>query len=161
MSDIVTAGIPTMAIAAIGKVQALEKALAAHPQISLETDHVLHGGQYARTIMIPAGCVITGALIKIATTLVVSGDCTVYVGDDTIRLTGYRVIAAGAGRKQAFIAHADTYLTMVFPTDAQTIEQAEDEFTDEAHLLLSRSDAGLNTFKITGEPKCLVQPQRS
>lgn len=136
---------------AIGKVKALETAMRAMPQSPIETNHILHGGQYSRTVMIPAGMVITGALIKIPTILTVCGDCSVYIGDDVARITGYNVLATSAGRKQAFIAHQDTYLTMTFATNAKTIEQAEDEFTDEAELLLSRSDVGENTILITGE----------
>ena len=152
MSNIATrSAIPAMDLSAIGKVRALEDAILAMPQSPIDTHHVLHAGQYARTILIPAGVVLTGALIRIATTLIVSGDCTVYLGDDAIRVTGYNVLAASAGRKQAFIAHADTYLTMTFATDAQTIEQAEDEFTSESHRLMSRSGDGRNSYLITGE----------
>lgn len=153
MTDLVAVEnrIPAMASAAISKVRALEKALSNAPQEMIDTHHVLHGGQYTRTVKLPAGVVVTGALIKVATTLVVSGDCTVFIGDQTVRLAGYNILAASAGRKQAFIAHSDTYLTMTFATAATTIEQAENEFTDEADLLLSRSNVGHNTITITGE----------
>jgi hypothetical protein len=153
MTDIVTLDgrIPAMAPAAISKVRALEAVLSNAPQRVIDTHHVLHGGQYTRTVMIPANTAVTGALIKVATTLIVAGDCTVYIGDETVHLVGYNILAASAGRKQAFVAHSDTYLTMTFATSAKTIEQAEDEFTDEADLLLSRSDVGQNTITITGE----------
>lgn len=153
MNNLVLAGklIPSMPAAAINKVRQLEAAMLAQPQSIVETHHVLHAGQYSRTVMIPAGMVITGALIKVATTLIVAGDCTVFLGDETIRMTGYNVLAASAGRKQAFIAHADTYLTMTFATDAETIEEAENDFTDEADMLLSRSEVGINKILITGE----------
>ena len=35
-------------------------------QVPIETRHVLHAGMYARTICIPAGVLITGALVKVA-----------------------------------------------------------------------------------------------
>lgn len=153
MSDLVVADryIPAMTDTSIAKVRALEQAAMQETQSELHTDHVLHGGQYTRTIKMPAGMMITGAQIKIATTLIVAGDCTVYIGDEAVRLTGYNVLAAGANRKQAFIVHSDTCLTMTFATKAKTIEEAENEFTDEAHLLLSRSAVGQNTVTITGE----------
>lgn len=153
MNNVVLAGkvIPSMPATAINKVRQLEAAMLAKPQSPVETHHVLHAGQYSRTVMIPANMVITGALVKIATTLIVCGDCSVFLGDETIRVTGYKVLAASAGRKQAFIAHADTYLTMTFTTDAETIEEAEDQFTDEAEMLLSRSTVGINHILITGE----------
>ena len=51
---------------------------------------------------------------------------------------------ARAGRKQIFVTRKPTVITMIFRTDAQTVEQAEAEFTDEAELLMSRqSDSDL------------------
>ncbi len=73
------------------------------------------------------------------------------VGDKPMRLTGHCVIPASAHRKQAFTAHEDTYLTMSFATGAATVEEAEDEFTDEAALLLSRRPDSPNEVTITGE----------
>jgi hypothetical protein len=153
MSNVVAlnSNIAPMTNTAIEKVRALEFALAKMPQNHIDTHHVLHAGQYSRTVMLAAGTVVTGALIKIATILIVNGDCTVFLGEETIRVQGYNVLAASAGRKQAFIAHTDTYLTMIFATDAEFIEQAEDQFTDEADLLLSRTEFGHNTILITGE----------
>lgn len=142
--------IPAMTDEAIDKVRALELEARAQPQIDLATQHQFHAGTYARTIMIPAGAMITGAHIRIATTLIVSGDAIAYIGAETLRISGHKVIPASANRKQAFVALSDTYLTMIFATKATTIEQAEEEFTDESHLLISRS-SGLNTITITGE----------
>lgn len=133
--------IAAMSEAAVDQVRRLEEALLDSPQFEIPTEHVLHAGMYSRTVRIPAGVVITGALIKIATLLIVNGDVSVFTGGETLRLTGYHVIPASAGRKQAFIAHADTTLTMLFPSQAATVEQAEAEFTDEADLLLSRQSA--------------------
>jgi len=101
-------------------------------------EHSLHAGLYARTARIPAGVVVTGAEIKLATVLVLSGDATVYTGDGEIRLTGYHVIEASAGRKSAFLAHADTALTMLFASQARSVDEAEREFTNEFDALASR-----------------------
>src|SRR4051794_1306213 len=131
------ARIPAMSEVAIDNVRQLESFTTTMPQIDIETSHALHAGMYARTIMIPAGVLITGALIKIATLLIVQGDVIIYIDGEAKQLNGYNVFAASANRKQAFIAQTDTYLTMVFPSAAQTVEQAEEEFTDEHHLLLS------------------------
>jgi hypothetical protein len=68
-----------------------------------------------------------------------------------VHVQGYAVLPASAGRKQAFVAQADTRLTMVFPTSAKTVEQAEREFTDEIYLLGSRHGAAANHVVITGE----------
>ena len=141
---------------AIDKVRQLEARTAELEQVDIPTDHVLHGGMYARTIKIPAGVLLTGAHIKRATMLVISGHVTVFIGAGTIEITGYQVLPASAGRKQAFLAHADTFVTMLFPSEAASVEAAEHEFTDEADRLLSRRQA-CESITITGEPKCLEQ----
>lgn len=124
---------------AISKVRDLENIMLELPQEILPVHHTLHGGIYTRTVLIPAGTIITGAHIKIPTTLIVSGNVSLYTGVDIVQLDGYFVLEAKADRKSAFLAHTDTYLTMMFPTQAQTIEEAENEFTDEADSLQSRS----------------------
>ncbi|MDR0439472.1 MAG: hypothetical protein LBI59_00590 [Candidatus Accumulibacter sp.] len=140
---------PAMSDASVDKVRRLETWLLDLPQVDIPTRHVIHAGMYARTITIPAGTVITGALIKVPTMLVVFGDCTVFVGESSLRLTGHHVVPASAGRKQVFVAFEDTTLTMIFPTQAKTVEEAEAEFTDEFARLLSRHDK--NEVVITGE----------
>jgi len=131
-------------------VRRIEDEVLKAPQVDLTTHHVIHAGVYSRTICIPAGVVLTGALIKIPTTLVVCGKASVLFGDgDEVLVEGYKVLAASAGRKVAYIAHADTYLTMSFKTDARTVEDAEVEFTDEAERLFSRT--GRNEIVITGD----------
>ena len=141
----------TLASDAVAKVRELEGVLRELPQVEIATEHVLHAGLYARTIRIPAGVVLTGVFIIIPTMLVVHGHATAYIGGESIDLVGHQVIPASAGRKQAFVAHADTYLTMVFATKAKTVEEAEAEFTDEVHLLFSRKPGAINSTNITGE----------
>lgn len=136
---------------AVLKVRELEAIILDMPQQDLTTHHVFHGDMYARTIMIPAGVILTGALIKIATLVIVSGDCTVYVGDQAIELFGYNVLPASAGRKQVFLAKSDTWVTMMFPTDATCISDAEAYFTDEIDLLASCREMCKNVVTITGE----------
>jgi hypothetical protein len=143
--------IATMSESAIEKVRTFESLMAERPQEEIGTDHVIHGGMYARTVKIPAGVAITGTEIKVATLLVLQGDALAYTDDGAIELHGYNVIAASAGRKQVFVALTDTWLTMIFPSAATSIEQAEDEFTDEANMLITRRGIGKQTIVITGE----------
>lgn len=134
-SDLV---LPAMHQEEIDKVRNLEALVLTAPQVETVTEHVFHAGMYARTICMEPRMVLTGALIKIATILVVSGDASVFIGDREIRIQGYQVIPASAGRKQAFISHGETHLTMFFTTSAQEVEEAENQFTDEADRLFSR-----------------------
>src|SRR5216684_8484560 len=125
MTELIVAhtAIPAMGPAAVSKVRALEAIARKLPQVPLETHHILHGGLYARTIRIPAGVTITGALIKVATVLIVRGDVLIYVGDEEpLRLEGYNVLPASAGRKQAFATLADTHITMICSTEVRTVE---------------------------------------
>lgn len=134
-------GLPAMTDADVGKVAQLESFMRGLDQVAIATRHHFHAGLYARTIRIPAGVVITGALIRIPTLLILSGHATVFIGGDSVELAGYHVLPGQAGRKQVFAAHADTDLTMLFATTATTVEQAEAEFTDEADSLASRRQA--------------------
>ncbi|MDY0242698.1 MAG: hypothetical protein RBR34_11020 [Rhodospirillaceae bacterium] len=129
---------------AVEAVRRLETESLKLPQVAIPTEHVFHAGMYARTICIPADVMLTGALIKIPTLLILAGDALVYTEDGATRVTGHQVMLGAAGRKQAFLAIADTMLTMVFATGAATVEEAETEFTDEVDLLFSRGDDAAN-----------------
>jgi len=141
----------SMSDGAIAKVRELEADLLSRTQVLIPTDHILHGGMYSRTIVIPAGVAITGTLLKIATLLIISGDMCLYVDGVSHRMTGYNVFAGSAQRKQAGFAITDTAVTMIFKTDAKTVAEAEEEFTDEHHLLWSRADGAVNNIIFTGE----------
>ena len=143
--------LPAMNAEAVNKVRDIETVLRDMPQVDITTDHVLHGGMYARTICIPAGVAITGVFVRVPTLLIFDGDATVNAGNEAVTLSGHHVLAASARRRQVFLAHADTRLTMIFATRAKTVAEAEDEFTDEAHLLLSRRPDAVNHINNTGE----------
>lgn len=120
-------------------------------ETELFTEHLLHGGMYARTITLPPFTRIVGALMKVPTVVITVGTGLVSVGREMKAVAGYRVIPGCAGRKQVFVtADAPLVITMLFPTSAKTVEEAEAEFTDEAGLLLSRRQ-DLNSVEITGE----------
>ena len=114
--------------------------LQAGEQLDLETLNVLHAGVYARTIKIPAGVVITGALIKIPTVLLIHGSMKLTAGDKCISVDGFACFKCPAGRKQIMVAKTDCFVTMIFATKAKKVREAEDEFTDEGDLLLSRKE---------------------
>jgi len=135
--------------ALVEQAQALVREL---PQLDIPTEHLLHAGLYARTVRIPAGSLTVGAHMRRATVLVLNGDATMFVGGEERerRYTGYHVLAGAAGRKSMFLAHADTSLTMLLPTGAQTVEQAENEFTDEAAQLLSRVKSAASAALLEG-----------
>jgi hypothetical protein len=143
--------IAVMSEAAIEKVRVVQNEMLKMPQVNLPVHHTLHGGMYSRSLVIPAGVALAGAFILVPTMLIVSGNVTVYANDQAYEIDGYQVLVASAGRKQLFVAHSDTNMTMLFATTATTVEAAEDEFTSESSLLASRRYEDLNTTIITGE----------
>lgn len=124
------------------------------PQIELKTEHVLHAGMYARTVRLDARVAIVSVLIKVPTILTVNGKCRVFAGETWRDFDGYHVMPANAGRKMIYITFAPTEITMVFPSRAKTVEEAEREFTDEHEGLLSRQCSD-DVVTITGVQSCL------
>ena len=153
MSELTLLGqsIGRMSESAIEKVRKLEEFSLKNAQTKIPTRHVFHAGIYSRTITIPAGVWLTGAYIIVPTLLIVSGHTLVFCDDAWIEIDGYRVVPASSGRKQAFIALSDTHLTMNFSTSATNVEDAENEFTNEAERLMSRLIDAENSVTITGE----------
>jgi hypothetical protein len=135
----------------LAKVTEFEQwSLANVPQVDVPTEHLLHGGMYARTLRIPAGTVVTGSFIKIPTILIFHGHAEMLTGAGWATVDGYGVLAGSAFRKQICVARTAVEVTMVFPTNAKTVEEAEREFTDEYEKLMSRKSAK-DEITMTGE----------
>lgn len=120
-------------------VRRMEDMLLQMPQINLHTEQLVHGGMAARTIFIPAGTVLTGALTNIDNLCVAFGDITVTTDDGPTRLTGFNVVPALAGAKRAGVAHADTWWVTIHRTDLTDLEAIEEEMTGEADRLQTRT----------------------
>lgn len=148
--SVITERLPAMSDLALTAVRSLEEMMLKLEPVPIKTHHLIHGKMYTRTIFIKKGVLATGVLIKIPTTLVISGDLTVFTGTDEIRVTGHAVVPGSAGRKQAVYANEDTSISMSFPTNAMSIDEVENEFTDEVDMLGSRK-ATSDQVVITGE----------
>jgi hypothetical protein len=131
----------------------MEAALFQLPQVDLHTTHIVHAGLSARTILIPAGTVLTGALTNCDNVCVICGDITVTTDAGPQHLIGFHVVAAKAGAKRVGVAHADTYWTTLHRTDLTDISAIEDEMTNESELLQTRALCVANERheKIEGE----------
>lgn len=110
------------------------------PQVDIQTEQFLHAGCYVRTCLVPKGVAIESALIKIPTTVIISGDCLIFDGKARQQITGYRIIKANAPRRAVWLAVEDTFITMFFATKNTTLEECEKEFTDEYQLLQTRAE---------------------
>lgn len=118
--------------------------------VTLLTEHLIHGGMYARTIRLAAGMVMTGVLIKLPTVLIVQGEVQVWTETGWNLISGYTVLAGSSMRAQVFVTVSDVQMTMLYPTQAQTVAEAEAEFTDDTESLVSRQSAS-DTIIVTGE----------
>lgn len=153
MSDLATllAPLAPASPVTLDQLAKVHELLDACPQIPLTTEHLLHGGMYARTIRREPDSVTIGSLINRATILIVNGDCSMLVGDQRVELTGYNVLVGLSGRKSFSWAHGPVEMTMIFPTLAKTIEEAENEIFAEADQLVSRRDGSKDQVTITGQ----------
>lgn len=119
-------------------VRRLEDVLLQMPQIDLHTQMLVHGGMAARTITIPAGTVLTGALTNCDNICVCCGDITVTTDAGTQHLVGVHVLPARAGAKRAGIAHSDTVWVTIHRTDLTEPDAIDAEMTNE-HARLQTS----------------------
>lgn len=109
------------------------------PQVNLGTTHVLSGGCYARSILVPAGCVLTGATHKKDHINVVQGDITVSTDGGMRRLTGQHTFATRAGMKRAGYAHSETIWTTIVHTDKTVVDEIEADIVLEPERLQTRN----------------------
>lgn len=123
--------LPAAAPEARARVRALETLLEAQQQVLLEPHESLHAGVYTRTLLVPADVVLTGATLKVPTTLIITGRMDITDGARTIKVRGYAVFAGLEGRKCAFAARTDCTMVMVCATGAKTIAEVRRELTDE------------------------------
>lgn len=143
--------LPAMTQEAIERVRQATTEYRKHPQLPFKTQHILHAGMYVRTVVLFPG-EGTGVLVKIPTVLILCGEAEVFTGYETVRISGYAVLPAMAGRKQAFrVFDGPLFLTMMFPTAAKTVEEAEAQFTDEIDLVCPFTDTERHQIIITGD----------
>lgn len=105
------------------------------PQVNLPVEHFIYEGVYYRTVRVPKDVVIVGAILNIPTTVIISGNCVMGIGNTSVNLKGYHVFKGSKYRQQVFRALEETCITMIFRTDAKTVEDAEKEMTGEWNLL--------------------------
>ena len=122
-------------------IERLEREMLGHEQVLLATTHALAGPVYARTILIPAGTLLTGLVHRADHVNIAIGDITVLTDQGMRRLTGHHVIPTKAGAKRAGYAHADTYWTTVSYTTQTELGAIEDELVEDAERLQGRGGA--------------------
>lgn len=105
-------------------------------QVQIKIDQDLCGNFYARHCLVPKDVVIVGALLKVPTAIIIDGDCIVYDGKETRRITGYKIIAGQAYRQSIFRAIEPTHITMLAMVNSTNLEDVQRQLTDQ-HMLLT------------------------
>lgn len=105
------------------------------------TESFFHAGCYARVCYVQPGAVLCGAVIKVPTIVVVCGHCHILTGGHVREVDGFAILRGAAGRASIFRAVTGTTITMIYASSAKTVDEAEQEFTDEYQQLLTRRQA--------------------
>jgi len=119
MSDLANIGISRSEISNI------QSEMLKLPQVQIEVKHVFVNGMCTRTIMIPKGTQLVGAVHLTDHVNIMCGDITIFSDEGSHRLTGYHVLPSAAGTKRIGITHEDTCWTTILRTDLQTAEEVE------------------------------------
>lgn len=106
-------------------------------EVEVPVEHHLHAGVYSRTILHKKGVICIGCSIHIPTQLIISGNVDIYTEGGVVHVEGYKVLDGEKGRRVVVYAHEDTWATMLFSTNAMTVEEAEREFAGDSFEKLS------------------------
>ncbi len=110
----------------------LEQAIYSLPRVELPLFHDFCKGLYARTILIPAGTILTGAVHKDECFFLVRNGCILLTTDDKpIKAESGFMALSKAGTKRAGIALIDTLVTTFHanPEELRDPEEIWDTFT--------------------------------
>jgi hypothetical protein len=90
----------------------------------------LVNGMCRRALLIPKGMFITGRIHKAPyVDMIINGDVSVQVPDGIERYQGFNLLEGLAGRKRVLYTHETTLWVTVDRTDAETVEEAENDIT--------------------------------
>ncbi len=124
-----------------------EQALRSLPQVEIPLYHDFCKGIYARTILIPAGTMLTGAVHKDECFFLVRNGCILITTDDKpVRAESGFMVISKAGSKRAGFALVDTLVTTFHsnPEELRELDELWDHFTvpapDNLVEVLSRAE---------------------
>lgn len=131
------------------KLQEIEDKILEQPQVEVETGHYIADGVYLRSILIPEGATLTGAVHLTETIdVMVYGDLTVVTEEGTRRITkAGSVFVSKPGLKKVAYAHKETLWMTVHAVDnikEKTMDDIEKELWVDSYrdyqLLLTQKE---------------------
>jgi hypothetical protein len=116
----------------------LQDAMAAQPQVPLPPEHTFGPGFYVRTIRIPAGVALVGAIHKTEHLFILSkGILEVATEDGVARLEAPYQAVARAGLKRAGYAITDVVCSNLHITAETDLEKLEAELIEPEHVVIT------------------------
>ncbi len=118
----------------------IEQRILQYPQVDMPTTHDFCDGVYARTMFVPSGTALTGAIHSGENFLFIRhGDITVWTEYGMKRVQGGEMIMSKVGSKRVGLTHADTLMTTVHanPTNETDAQKLWDMFTLPSDVALS------------------------
>ena len=112
---------------------ALEKVLLTLEQVECPVSHYHIDGVYVRSMFIPAGTVLTGAIHnKENVSILAQGTIRVTNGSDSKVITAPYIMVDHAGIKRLGVAETDVTFINVWRTDLTNIDELEKELRSES-----------------------------
>lgn len=112
------------------RVLAFEQEQLKKPQVEIPVEHNFFPGGYARTIRVPAGTEMTGAIHKYQNfNLLVSGELLIIAEDGPMHLRAPAQFWSPPGTKRVGQMLTDVVWTTIFATDITDIPAILDHFT--------------------------------
>ena len=105
------------------QIERLEAAMMTMPQLEIQTTHYFANGLYAREVLIPAGCLLTGKIHKSEHLNIVSaGRIVVWTEDGMAEISAPYTMVSRPGTKRVGMALEDTVWTTIHATEITATE---------------------------------------
>lgn len=112
------------------RVLAFEQEQLKKPQVEIPVEHHFFPGGYARTIRVPAGTELTGAIHKYKNfNLLVSGELLIIAEDGPQHLVAPAQFWSPPGTKRVGLMLTDVVWTTILPTELTDVEEITKQFT--------------------------------
>jgi len=116
------------------RIDAIEAALERGETLDLPLRHYFSHKVYAREMLIPAGCVVTGKIHKYESlNILLSGELSVLMADGVKRVKAPLVLVAPAGTRRVAFAHEDSVWLTVHGTEERDLDKIEEQFIAQTH----------------------------
>jgi hypothetical protein len=127
---------------------AVQREVAAAPQIQMDVIHHFSKGLYARELHIPKGTILVGKTHRFENLNIISkGEISVYTDEGIRRISAPCTIVSPPGTKRVGYAHEDTVWTSIHATNETDVDVIEKEVIAEDCCVLPIEEQIVNFLK--------------